>query len=193
VGRPSALTRELADELIKALDNGNTIANACALAGVGEATYHRWIVRGEQAAELLEHEPQRDDYPNAKAHKAALSEWRKRCTAEQPFREFRERSTRARARVFDRATSAIVEALEAQAPVVVGKGADAYVELVPDHPTRAKVAIELLKRRDPENWTDGKRIEHAGAVTVEGRSPAELSPEERAALDALSLELGDEA
>jgi Helix-turn-helix domain len=51
MGRPIELTDELAIEIAKYLIEGNSIADAAALAGIGERTYHDWIKRGEAGEE----------------------------------------------------------------------------------------------------------------------------------------------
>ncbi len=45
--RPTVLTDELSLEIAGHLINGNSIADAAALAGIGESTYHEWVKRGE--------------------------------------------------------------------------------------------------------------------------------------------------
>lgn len=45
--RPTELTDELALEIAKHLIRGSSIADACALAGIAESTYHAWVKRGE--------------------------------------------------------------------------------------------------------------------------------------------------
>ena len=47
MGRPTDLTEALAIEIAGHLIRGNSIADAAAMAGIAESTYHAWIVRGE--------------------------------------------------------------------------------------------------------------------------------------------------
>ena len=49
MGRPTKLTDVLQHTLTFALQEGASIAHACAYAGIDEATYHRWMQRGEEA------------------------------------------------------------------------------------------------------------------------------------------------
>jgi hypothetical protein len=49
--RPTKLTPEVQRTLTFALQEGASIAHACDYAGIDEATYHRWMQRGEEAAD----------------------------------------------------------------------------------------------------------------------------------------------
>jgi transposase len=191
------LTQEVHEFIVDALEQGAYAATACEAAGIGESTYYRWLARGEQAANDYadENEPKRDDYTNAKAHKAALTKWRKNAEQELPFVEFWEAVTRAtaRAELFAvRTLHSIVE--DAQSVVVVGNGKDAHTELVPDYNVRLRATVEFLKRRFPTRWTDGKRLEHAGEVVArQGLDVSKMTEQELAALDAALLALPDES
>ena len=46
MARPTDLTDALAIEVARHLIDGSSIADACALTGIGESTYHQWIARG---------------------------------------------------------------------------------------------------------------------------------------------------
>jgi hypothetical protein len=48
--RPTKLTAEVQRTLTFALQEGASIEHACDYAGIDEATYHRWVQRGEEAA-----------------------------------------------------------------------------------------------------------------------------------------------
>ena len=56
--RPSELTDDIALAIADSLEDGCSIADAAALAGIAESTYHNWIKRGEAGeprfAEFLE-------------------------------------------------------------------------------------------------------------------------------------------
>lgn len=49
--RPIELTDEISTEIAKHLIRGCSIADAAALAGIAESTYHAWIKRGEAGEE----------------------------------------------------------------------------------------------------------------------------------------------
>ena len=51
MGRPTDLTDELSIEIARHLIAGCSIADACALAGIGERTYHDWVARGDAGEE----------------------------------------------------------------------------------------------------------------------------------------------
>jgi hypothetical protein len=46
VARPTDLTEALSIEVARHLIDGCSIADACALTGIGESTYHQWVARG---------------------------------------------------------------------------------------------------------------------------------------------------
>lgn len=51
MGRPTKLTADVQRTLTFALGEGASIAHACDYAGIDEATFHRWMQRGEEAAD----------------------------------------------------------------------------------------------------------------------------------------------
>ena len=77
-GRPTKLTPKKREIIIEAVERGNYIETAAALAGVSEATVYNWRNRGKRELERLE------KYPDAEISKT-----------ERPFLEFLEAYTRA--------------------------------------------------------------------------------------------------
>lgn len=51
MARPVKYTDEIALQIVEALEAGNSIANACSLAGIVESTYHLWVERGDDGEE----------------------------------------------------------------------------------------------------------------------------------------------
>ena len=51
MARPTKLTPEVLRTLTFALGEGASVAHACDYAGIDEATYHRWMQRGAEAAD----------------------------------------------------------------------------------------------------------------------------------------------
>ena len=47
-GRPSKLTEEVKDKLVKAISQGNYYEAACSYAGIDYATFRRWMVKAEE-------------------------------------------------------------------------------------------------------------------------------------------------
>ena len=47
-GAPSKLTPERMERLLHAIRKGNYIEIACKIVGINQATYHKWMVRGER-------------------------------------------------------------------------------------------------------------------------------------------------
>lgn len=46
MARPTKLTKQLTRTVCEHIESGMSIAGACALAGIGESTYHEWVSRG---------------------------------------------------------------------------------------------------------------------------------------------------
>lgn len=51
MARPCELTDDLSIEIARHLIEGLSIADACALSGISERSYHNWIARGEDGEE----------------------------------------------------------------------------------------------------------------------------------------------
>lgn len=92
-GRPPGLTPDVEQTILDHLAQGVPIAHAALAAGIHRSTYHNWIVRGEDAADL------RDDGKPVPE-------------VEQPFLDFLDAATRARARGVTKAVSNIAKAAE---------------------------------------------------------------------------------
>jgi hypothetical protein len=45
-GRPTSLTADVKDAIVALVKSGNDVKTACAVVGVGRATYYRWMARG---------------------------------------------------------------------------------------------------------------------------------------------------
>ena len=84
-GRPSLLSRDVRDRLLAAIRTGATRRAAAASAGIGLATFHRWLERG-QHARSGEYRDFRDAVRQADAHaeyvllrriaRASRTDWR---------------------------------------------------------------------------------------------------------------------
>ena len=82
MGRPTKLTPELQADLVRFLRGGVYVTDACALVGIDQGTYHRWVAK---AAE--------DDAP-------------------EEFREFREAVEKARAEAVARNVALVQKAAD---------------------------------------------------------------------------------
>jgi hypothetical protein len=78
-GRPTALTPRVQETLVGYLADGLSVSAACALTGINDATFYRWMQRGEDARTTLDDTGSLPD-------------------EEDRFREFREAALEARAR-----------------------------------------------------------------------------------------------
>lgn len=194
MGRKLKLTPELQEQIVDALAAGAYASTACEYVGLSEATYYRWLQLGEQAERDLQHPPKLEDTPDTIPYddryrllRQRRIEWAKQARKDRPFREFREAVTRASARAEVSALATLRTAVNsATRPIVVpiGKGVS-ELRTVPDHEARAKAAIEFLKRRFPDRWTDRIRTETEAKVTVndERFDTSGMTPEQLAELD----------
>lgn len=200
--RHSKLTPAVHAQIVQALEAGAYARTACDLVGIGETTFYRWLQRGEQAEHDLQHPPRLDDIADnvPEEERARLLRERRRAWAAQaredrPYREFREAVTRASARAEVTALATVrTAALQAQQAVVVRKqGGVEEVVMVADHGARTRAAIEFLKRRFPDRWTDRQRIETDAkvALTDERLDTSQMTAEELARLDESLAALDD--
>lgn len=56
-GRPTKLTQELMDEIIKVIRSGNYIETACAYAGIEKKSLYNWMKRARKELERLDKNP----------------------------------------------------------------------------------------------------------------------------------------
>lgn len=143
-GRKTKLDKTVQNKIVKLLKTGVTVADACQSAGVSEATYYNWIERGK--------------------------------AAEPEFMEFLEAVTRARV---DAKVVAINTLRNAMTPTVsrtkkthritetkenvYGKPYEYKfvdeVETVMELPGDWRAAVEYLKRRAPDEWSEKHILE----------------------------------
>lgn len=109
--------------LLTALRAGNTIADACAYAGIGLSTYHYWLA----VARAIEDDLPHDGRPKGKG----------KAEKEQLYLNFLDETTRARA-------LARVSAATYLRSVITNEDIDPRV--------RTDAAKFILERTDPENW-----------------------------------------
>lgn len=151
MARRSKLTPETIRTLEQLLSDGNTDKDACAAAGITTTTFYNWLKQGEQAT------------------------WGK-------FSDFSDTVTRARATARQRAVAALKSAM------VGGQTVETYSELITEtrhrkdgtpytvelkkttkreinHQPDFRAAVEYLKRRDAEHWSE--KINHEQHVTIE--------------------------
>lgn len=142
MARRSKLTPETIRTLEQLLSDGNTDKDACAAAGIHPATFYDWLKQGEQATR-------------------------------GKYSEFSDAVTRARATARQRAVAAIRHALVGferketyterieRDGKVFEKTSIKTIQEAPDW----RAAVEYLKRRDPEHWSE--KINHEQHVTIE--------------------------
>lgn len=135
-GRPSKLTPDVADRIIKAVRLGNYLETAAQAAGVHPATVYRWL--------------QEADKKGAPAAK----------------REFRDALSRARAEAETRMVGSVIKAaagghVTKRITRVLRNGDTETEETIagPD----GRVALEFLSRAFPDRWAKRQALEVTGA------------------------------
>ena len=161
VGRNSKLTPALQKQIIKLLEQGNSVEDVCSQVDITSRTYYNWRERGEAAAQLIDSE-------------AILPE------DETIYFQFFQATTRALQNAKVKAVNAIYGAIGGQKTVekrkVVfketrfrtnkeGKEEPYDYERTTtstktiQHAPDPRTAIEYLKRRFPDEWSDRLRID----------------------------------
>ncbi len=143
-GRPSEFTAEVEKAILDALAAGASVTSACEAAGVGRTTYYRWLEQGEP-----------EDGP-------------------EHFRDFRDATTRARARARV-AYSAVIRRAASEGDW--------------------KAAAWFLERSEPEEWGLKRRLEHSGpdgGVIRHETVPDYSDPKVREAADVLLGRIRDQ-
>ena len=178
MARPTKLTPDLQEDILRALRAGATIESTCDSVGIGVSTFYMWVAVGEAYRDKQPH----DKMPRKIKDREALS-------------EFSEQVTRAKANGLIHATVRFREGMNPSQTVSnitetvtetrlrTVKKPDGSTEQVPyehtkttnrrmitDSPGDWRAAMEYLARRDPEHWArqtihhehtgkDGKPIE----------------------------------
>ena len=156
-GRPSKLTAEAEAAILDALEDGATWAGAAAAAGLHPATVHRWRERGAGAKQGR-------------------------------FREFCDAAARASARGEAKAARQLVAGFtEPTIETTVTEGPEGVTTKTVTRPPDARLALEWLARRRPEQWGANTRVtvrhgtvrEALAALDIDALPPAELAALER--------------
>lgn len=142
-GRPTSCTPEVTEQIAQHLRAGQWFVTACALAGVYEQTAHRWMTRGRAEIERVAEDPRRTVRKS-----------------EQPFVDFCESCTRARA------------AAEAKAVMRV------QLAGAKDSDGDWRADAWFLERAFPKRWGNQRHtVVHEGGerpVQIEGRQEVEV-------------------
>lgn len=147
MARPTKLTPETQAKIIEAMQVGNYFHVCCEYAGVSQRVGYNWIERAKDAL------------AQAEEHNTPIP------TSEQPYVQFLQAVTQARAQAEIRLVSSVARAA------------------LQDKEWRA--AVEILKRGFRENWRDEATIKHTGRVKVDvDESLAHLEEVARLMLDA---------
>ena len=94
MGRPTKLTDELKADILKFIEGGSFVEDACILAGVHKSQFYRWKKRAEDEEARVAENPKQ----------------RKIRKSEQPFIDFRDATTRARTCAKNAALKIIMDA-----------------------------------------------------------------------------------
>lgn len=193
MARKTLLTPDLQKKLIKLLEQGASVEDACSQVGISDRTYYNWQNRGEAAAKLLDTDEDAD-IP----------------AGELLFFQFFQAATRALKNAKVKAIGAVYKAIKGykttDKKTVIFKetrlraskdgGEEPYVyekvtttttvsQIAPD----AHAAIEYLKRRYPDEWSDRLRIDVDPALLKELEALASV---QKVSLNDLMRALADE-
>lgn len=153
IGRPTSLTDRTEEVILGHLLNGSSIAAACALAGVHEATFRRWMRRGEDAQEFLdEHKTLHED--------------------EERYRAFRESVLDARAQAETKAVGVVFKAMHggfctSEEPLLDLDGQplrddDGKILYKRTYtPPDGRLALASLQRARPADWNTRQTVDMA--------------------------------
>lgn len=145
-GRPKKLTPKIKKAIIEAVERGNYVETAAALAGISKTTLYDWMKRGAREADRLDRFPDEEVDPN-----------------ERPFMDFSNALTRAMAVAEDRDVQNIDKAaledwkasawrLERRNPERWGKKESLNAKL--EHSGKDGGAIETKSKFDLSNLSD---------------------------------------
>lgn len=159
-GRNRKLDKQMIEKLSKVIRTGVTIEDACAHVGIAVSTFYHWHKTGRKAQDVL-----------SKSADAPIRDYARLCL------EFLESVTRAEADARVHAVAVVRGAMSDQIQITettetitetrinpkTGEKYD-YIKTVTKHtkttmPPEWRAAVEFLKRRDPENWSDRLRID----------------------------------
>lgn len=155
------------DDLIHLLSLGNTDKVACESVGITPASLYNWINRGKREIDRVNENPKQRSVRQG----------------EQLYVDFFEAVTRARANAHRLAVDALQSAIagnrtvntrsETRTETRTTKNGSTYkvtysieYEDVTEHPPDWRAALEYLKRRDPESWSDKVSVDHSGGINV---------------------------
>lgn len=159
-GRPTRLTAELQKKICSLLSKCVTVRDACAAVGIHYTTFYNWRARGEAEASRLTSAP----------------EGTQPVESEQIYLNFFYAVTRAEAQAREYAAKTIHEAMrptrivertvETFTETRLNRRGEPYeyvrrreMETVRQQPGDWRAAVEYLKRRDKDHWTDRLELE----------------------------------
>ena len=159
VGRQTKLDKTLQARICGLLSKCVTVTDACGVVGINKSTYYVWLARAEAEARRLETEPEgTEPHPD-----------------EAPFLEFLDAVTRAEAKAKEVAAKTIHSAMlpydvkesktETFTETRIGKNGEPYEykkqtdsEITRSYPGDWRAAVEYLKRRDADQWSERQEI-----------------------------------
>lgn len=169
VGRQTKLDRKVQTQICGLLSQCVTVTDTCGVVGINKSTYYGWLARAEAEARRLETEPEgTEPHPD-----------------EAPFLEFLDAVIRAEAKAKEVAAKTIHNAMLPYATTEVktetftetrltSYGApyeykkQTESETVRSYPGDWRAAVEYLKRRDSDQWTERQEItgKDGGALPI---------------------------
>lgn len=140
-GRKSKYTPELVKQITDVLAGGATIRDACAHVGITENTFFTWVNTKSEFSKSVTYAQQQARLAAVLAIKQAVRGVQQTSNTTETFTETRTRLNKAGEVVpYDYKRTAVKQTV---------------TNLAPDW----RAAIEYLKRRDPEHWSERQQIE----------------------------------
>lgn|GEM_PF-6723318 len=171
-GRSSKLTPELQKDLCDNLKAGVVVRDACAQVGIGESTYYAWLTKSGKLYVEFREAVRR---AQSSARVSATLALRSGMLASQTVIEATEIFTETRLRKMTDGS---------EEPYTYEKKTTR--KSTTKHPSDWRAALEYLKRRDPEHWSDRVRVEDWHDLAIGYIRAGEVS------FDALKEEYGQD-
>jgi hypothetical protein len=162
MARPTKLNADVQEKITQALMSGATVEKVCAFASISEWTYYNWVAIGNAYNDGIDHErmprlikdrkalsqfSQNVTYARASAHIKASSTLRGAMSETQSKTNTTETTIETRLRKIKKQDGSVEEVPYDYQKTITRQG-------VTTHPPDWRAAVEFLKRRDSDKWSD---------------------------------------
>jgi hypothetical protein len=163
-GRPSSLTEDVKDSLLFAIRRGLTLAQACDYAGIAYTTLRGWINRAEDEEARLAANDRRTPYKRELEYLQFKYDYEEaiadsRVTLADVIKLAADGGHTATEKT-TRVKKELRQTAKGQKQLVITE--ETTIETVKVSLPDWRAALAMLERRDPENWSKRKVLEHIG-------------------------------